>query len=269
MPFAERGTYRLHFETRGRTDAPPVLLVMGLGLSSGAWGALPDRLAERFHVITFDNRGTGRSTRTGGLFRAAELADDAAAVLDVAGVSCAAVFGISMGGMIAIELTLRHAARVRSLALGCTYAGYLRSKKPAAGSLVDFARVVASPGPGTRETLARLLVSPGYYAREREAFFAWLAGAEPADVGTTLRQIAAVLRHDAEARLHELRVPTLVLSGDSDRLVPVDNSRRLAHGIAGARLVELAGAGHCFALEREEETAQRLAAHFADPPAFF
>jgi pimeloyl-ACP methyl ester carboxylesterase len=199
------------------------------------------------------------------MFRVPDLADDAAAVLDAAGVPSAAVFGMSMGGMIAIELALRHTVRVRSLALGCTYAGYLRSTKPGPASLVDFVRVVVSPGPGTREVTARLLVSPEYYARERAAFHEWLGRTEPAAVGTALRQVAAVLRHDTDARLHELRTPTLVLSGDSDRLVPVDNSRRLARHIVDARLVELRGAGHCFALECEDEVTKLLVAHFEAP----
>lgn len=263
MAFADRGSHKLYFETLGRDDAPPVLLVMGLGLSSRGWGTLPERLATHFRVVTFDNRGTGRSTRTAAMFRVVDLADDAAAVLDAAGLERAAVFGISMGGMIAIELALRHAARVHALALGCTYGGYLRSQKASASALVDFVRAIASPGRGTRETTARLLVSPEYYARERDAFHDWLARTEPADLGTALRQVAAVLRHDTEARLHELSAPTLVLSGDADRLVPAENSRRLARNIAHARLALLRGAGHCFALEQEHATEELLVAHFA------
>lgn len=155
MAFADRGSHKLYFETLGRDDAPPVLLVMGLGLSSRGWGTLPERLATHFRVVTFDNRGTGRSTRTAAMFRVVDLADDAAAVLDAAGLERAAVFGISMGGMIAIELALRHAARVHALALGCTYGGYLRSQKASASALVDFVRAIASPRRGTRETTAR------------------------------------------------------------------------------------------------------------------
>jgi pimeloyl-ACP methyl ester carboxylesterase len=68
--------------------------------------------------------------------------------------------------------------------------------------------------------------------------------------------------HHAESRLRKLPFPTLLLTGDDDKLVHADNSRRLARILPSARLVELPGAGHCFQLEREEETARALTQHF-------
>src|SRR5512142_2508553 len=100
MPYVERDGYRLHHVALGRPEAPPLLLVMGLGMSSSAWHTLPDRLSARFRVIAFDNRGIGRSGAARGRFRIRDLADDAARVLDAEGVERAFVFGISMGGMI-------------------------------------------------------------------------------------------------------------------------------------------------------------------------
>lgn len=263
MPEVDRGGCTLSWEARGPERATPVLMVMGLGLSSRAWGALPERLAERFRVVTFDNRGTGRSTRGRGLYRVADMADDAAAVLEAAGHARAAVFGMSMGGMIALELAARHPSRVRALALGCTFARWLGAAHPAASALADFARVIVKPR-GSRATMARLLVSDGFYARDRAAFDAWLARGEHAAIGTALRQVAAVMRHDVSPRLGALSAPTLILSGDRDRLVPVENSRRLARAIPNARLAELRGAGHCFALEQEQEVVRLLSEHFTD-----
>src|SRR6185295_16515667 len=101
MPVIERAGHRISYEVLGRPDAPPLLLIMGLALSSRAWAGLPARLADHFRVIVFDNRGTGRSTATGrGPLRIEDMADDAAAVIDAVVESKTAVhvFGISMGG---------------------------------------------------------------------------------------------------------------------------------------------------------------------------
>jgi len=102
----------------GSKGAPPLLLIMGLALSARGWGRLARVLSRHFRVVVFDNRGTGRSGRARLGLRMRDLADDAAAVLDAAGIESADVFGISMGGMIAQELALRHPRRVRRLALG-------------------------------------------------------------------------------------------------------------------------------------------------------
>ncbi len=269
MPVA-RGPHRVHYEVRGPADAPPLLLVMGMSFASGAWFTLPARLERQFRVITFDHRGTGRSAPLTAPVRIADLADDAAAVLDEAGVGTADVFGISMGGMVAQEFALRHPARVRSLALGCTFAGYLRSHKADPRSalqlLVRSLSRRAPDDPAYALRVGGLLVSDDFLRREPERYFAWFREAGHAGARTERLQMLAVLRHDAEARLRHLPARTLVLTGDRDRIVPAENSRRLASLIAGARLLELPGAGHCFPLEREDETVCALGEHFLGAP---
>ncbi len=260
MPFAEHAGYHLRYETIGRPDAPPLLLVMGLGMGSDAWHTLPDRLSRRFRVVTFDNRGTGRSTGPRGGFRIRDLADDAARVLDAEGLHQAFVFGISMGGMIAQELALRHPPRVRALALGATFGGHRRSRKPRPGVALDLLLVTLLSRRPRR--MARLLVSDGFAARHPERIEAWLAGLGRPPRSTVRRQLLAVALHEAEQRLRQLRVPTLVIGGDRDRLVPVENSRRLAALIPGARLVVLPGTGHAFPFERVDETVRILTEHF-------
>jgi pimeloyl-ACP methyl ester carboxylesterase len=263
VPFVELPSHRVHYRELGDPTAPPVLLIMGLGLSAISWQTLPERLAERFRVISFDNRGTGRSTAPPGLFSIPDLADDARAVLDAIGVERSGVFGISLGGMIAIELALRHPRQVRSLALGATYAGWLASTKPPLGTLWHFLLGAVFESPRSAAQLPEMLVSPDYLSRAREDFWAWLDGSEPVPTSLVVRQILAAVGHSAERRLGEITVPTLVLTGDQDRLVPRDNSVHLARRIRGARLVELP-AGHCFPLERTDDVVRELFLFFLE-----
>src|SRR5215218_8114787 len=116
---------RLHWESSG--SGPPLLLIMGLGLSGGAWWRSIPTLAKRFRVLTYDNRGTGRSTALTYTYTTEAMADDALAVLDSAGVERVDVYGMSLGGMVAQQLALRHPKRVGSLGLGATQPGGRRA----------------------------------------------------------------------------------------------------------------------------------------------
>ena len=262
MPYADRGTHRLSFETLGREDAPPLLLVMGMGFSARAWGSLPERLSREFRVVVFDNRGAGSSTAPVLPFGMGDLADDAAAVLDAAGARRAFVFGISMGGMIALDLALRHPARVRALALGATFAGWFGSRKASLGVMGDLVAGGLLSRMGSHRLVGRALVSPGALRDDYERFAAWMGNVERVRPHVVARQAVAVARFEASEQLGKIAVPTLVLTGDADRIVPVENSRRLAESIPGARLVTFPGAGHGFPFERFEETADALTGFF-------
>jgi pimeloyl-ACP methyl ester carboxylesterase len=264
MPTIERGKRRLWFETTGDDNAPPLLLIMGMGFSSRAWGSLPKRLAEHYRVITFDNRGTGRSTGTGFGFLVKDMAADAAAVLDAAGAGRAFAFGISMGGMAALELALRHPERVRALVLGATFASWLKSRKPAVSVVSDLVVGGVLSRAGSHRLLGHALVSMEHLRADLEGFSSWIASGERASPRVLLQQMTAITLHGAMARLPELRTPTLILTGDRDRLIPAENSRRLAEAIPGARLVLLPGAGHCFPLERFDDTCRELRRFFSE-----
>jgi 3-oxoadipate enol-lactonase len=236
----------LYWESTGTGE--PVLLVMGLGMNATGWWRTVPVLAERFRVIAFDNRGVGRSPRPPGPYTAAQLADDAVAVLDAAGERSAHVYGISLGGMIAQEIALRHPGRVRSLVLGATTPGGPKSV-PAAPEVQAFARlreqlpaeiavwasVPINYGPATRrghgDRIAADIAQRLRYPIEPEPYAA---------------QLAAALGHDTYDRLADIKARTLVVHGDADVLVPSGNGDILADRIPGAELQVLPGAGHLY-----------------------
>src|SRR3954447_11835920 len=117
---------QLYWESTGK--GPPVLLVMGLGLSGGAWWRTVETLSRSFRVVTFDNRGVGRSRGLAPAYTTEALADDAIAVLDALEIEAANVYGLSLGGMVAQQIALRHPRRVRSLVLGATTPGGRRAR---------------------------------------------------------------------------------------------------------------------------------------------
>jgi pimeloyl-ACP methyl ester carboxylesterase len=269
MPSCERAGRSIYYDVAGDPARPPLLLVMGLALSSQAWYRLPARLAPRFRVIRFDNRGTGRSLPAARVpYRMATLADDAAAVLAACGVrgrdqggAGAYVFGISMGGMIAQELTLRHPGLVRALALGCTFACFRRSRRPRLDIAVELMLASLQPWRGLAPVLG-ILFSREYRGANAAELRRWMRLTDRCGVANVVAQLGAIVRHSTMERLGTIAVPTLVMSGDADRLVPVENAHALAARIAGARLRLFPGAGHVFPLEREDETVQTLQAFF-------
>ena len=139
---------QLHYEIAGKGD--PVLLIMGLGMASTAWWRTVPVLAKRLRVITFDNRGAGRSDAPRGPYTLRQLAADAVAVLDAAGEERAHVYGFSLGGMIAQELALRHPERVSKLVLGATTPGGRHHELPDKDTLGFLERRTKMPDRGGR-----------------------------------------------------------------------------------------------------------------------
>jgi pimeloyl-ACP methyl ester carboxylesterase len=236
----------LHFESTG--DGPPVLLVMGLGLPGDAWWRTVPVLARACRVITFDNRGSGRSALPAGALTLAGMAADAVAVLDAAGVERAHVYGISMGGMIAQELALTHPERVGALVLGATSPGGAAATPPDRATLAFLARRAVMPDEEGRWASVPYV----YSARTRREGGARIGEdfarrrAYAFQRGGYQAQLAAAAAHDAAARLGAIAAPTLVLHGAEDRMVPPANGRALAAAIPGARLLELADAAHLY-----------------------
>jgi 3-oxoadipate enol-lactonase len=267
MPMVQSRGGRIAWRAEGPLEpgAPgePVLLIMGLGASSRLWYRLLPWISRRHRAILFDNRGTGGSTPVRSTLSMRSLADDASAVLDAAGVSSAHVIGASMGGMIAQHLALDHPERVRSLVLACTTAGG-RSGAPPWRLL---ATAALRPLLGASRTFP--LVAPALYAsatiadrpeRMRQDLKRRIEdGTSPI---TVYAQMGAIGGHDVRARLHELGgVPTLVLHGLEDRLVPAERGRELAELVPGSRLELIPSCGHLLTTDAEQETATAMLEH--------
>lgn len=251
---------RLHHIRRGTGE--PLLLIMGMGGHHRMWGEPFLRLLEpHFDLVAFDHRGIGTSDRADDPFTVADLADDAARIMDEVGWLSAHVLGISLGGMVAQELVLSHPSRVRTLTLGCTYPG-------AGGDLT-------APGPtraieaglsGDRELAIRTsfevnvsrryATDPGNYPVFREA-----ALATRVPVPVILMQSQAVIAHNATARLSAITAPTLIIHGTADEMIIPMNAEVLAKAIPNARLEMLDGVGHLFWWEEPERSAALLCEH--------
>ncbi|WP_165956794.1 alpha/beta fold hydrolase [Kribbella antibiotica] len=219
-------------------EGEPVLLINGLGSCSASWFRVLPALRD-YRVITFDNRGVGRTGHRPEPFDLATLASDAIAVLDAAGVTRAHVLGLSMGGLIAQEFALSHPDRVSSLMLVSTHAG-IPHLTVAASAVATMAAL--PPGERSRALAPLLYVDQtpaAEIARDEE-----VASAIPTTSEGLRSQLVAAAPWDRYADLHQLAVPVLVLHGREDRLVPLSAGEKLAAAIPHSELVVVETAGH-------------------------
>jgi len=287
--FASANGQRLCFETFGSADDPALLLIMGLGAQMILWDdEFCTGLAARgFHVIRFDNRDIGGSSSIdqqvkvdfpalmmeamqgkpiAAPYRLADMAADAAGLLDHLGIAAAHVVGASMGGMIAQEMALTQPSRVLTLTsiMSTTSAPNLPGPAPEA------AAVLMAPPPATREQyiaafarnwrVLRAGVFPEDEARDAlRAARMWDRGTNPAGVS---RQLLAIFASgDRTARLAAVRTPTLVIHGTPDPLVRVECGRATAAAIPGAKLVEIGNMGHALPMAIWPQVIDAIAGH--------
>jgi 3-oxoadipate enol-lactonase len=242
----------LHWESTGTGD--PVLMIMGLGLSGGAWWRTVPVLSRSLRVITFDNRGVGRSRAHLHSYTTEAMADDAVSVLDAAGIERAHVYGFSLGGMVAQQLALRHEDRVRSIVLGATHPGGPRAVRPS-DDVIGFFRRRASM---SAKDAARASVPFNYGPRCRREHKDRIAEdiqrrlAHPFPERAYKAQMVAASLHNCYRRLKRIEAPTLVVHGREDRIVPVANAEILAERVPRAELRILDHAGHLYSTEQPE-----------------
>ena len=244
----------LAYELRGA--GPMLVMIHGAQGDQTMFNDLANRLADRFRVLTFDQRGSGLSEKPHSGYSIALLADDTAALMDHLGCTSAHVIGVSMGGTIAQELALRHPAKVRSAILGCTTAGGPHAIRIGSSAFAAAYSTQAMTAEERGRALAEAAFTKGYIEQHPEIVLALIEARRqrPIDPVALEQRIRAVFAHNAYDRLPEIACPTLVITGKDDALVAWQNSELLAQRIPGARLIILEPAGHCFWLEQPEKS---------------
>lgn len=257
MPYVQTNGIRLYYELHG--SGTPLVLIPGIGYGGWMWHRMIPPLAEQFQVISIDNRGSGQSDKPPGPYSAQMLAADVIGMLDDFDMSKAHIMGHSMGGFVAQALAVDYPERVDRLILSATNFGGPRHVPISAEAMAVLTDVSGDP----LERLRRGIViscAPGFAEAHPEIVENWINHRvenpiDPAGyqsqlaVGLSLLPEAASFEH----KLSGVSVPALILSGDSDRVVPPDNAALLAAALPNARVEILPDAGHFFPIEKPQQ----------------
>jgi 3-oxoadipate enol-lactonase len=240
--------------------AETIVMVNGLADEKESWGyQTPDFVAAGHRVLTFDNRGVGKSSMPAGPYTTKLFADDAKALVDALGITGFHLVGTSMGGMIAQEYAIAYGDDLKSLTLSSTYA----APGPFCGRMfsmwADMAPELGVPFV-MRDVTLWAFTLPFFETREaelKEFEVAMAAMEQPLEA--YLAQLSSIQTHDASDRLDRISNPTLVIAGEEDILIPVALSRRLHEGIAGSEWLTTPG-GHASIWEHPEPFNQAVLA---------
>jgi 3-oxoadipate enol-lactonase len=249
MPTIASGNAEIFYESTG--DGDPVLMIMGLGADTRGWTLQLPVIAEHYRVVTFDNRGVGKSSVPPGPYNTEAMARDAIAVMDAAGIERCHVIGTSLGGTIAQHLALMAPERVRSLVLSSTWAGPTEWRSRVREMQLG---VLRNEGVDALVRARVLFIfSPPLFNDAPELLQLIQKTMAETPLEGYLHQLDAAEFHDVRARLGEIAAPTLVITSKRDILVPPELTEEVAALIPGAELVVFDSA---HALQMEE--AQRF-----------
>jgi 3-oxoadipate enol-lactonase len=255
----------LHYSVReprnGKAPRHTVVLSHAIGCDLTMWDSLANQLASECRVIAYDHRGHGSSETPAGAYSMADLADDAAALLRELDTGPVVWVGLSMGGMAGQELALRHPSLVRALVLANTTSGYPDAAREA------WQQRIATVQTQGIEAIADAVMGRYFHDEFRSTQPARVARFRRRVVSTDVVGYAgccnAVGTVDTTARLGAIKAPTLVIAGELDQGTPVEMSRKLVDGIAGARLEILKDASHLSAIEQPAAFATLVAGFLA------
>lgn len=257
MPKVRANGIDIYYESHGTGE--PLVLIAGLGYDQWMWHRMVPGLAEHFQVIPFDNRGVGQTDKPQGPYTAQMLADDTIGLMEALGIDQAAVMGHSMGGFVAQALVLSRPDLVRKLILSATNFGGPRHIPVTQEALAVLTDMEADPV----ERLKRgILIScaPGFGQAHPDIVEQWLdyRVGNPILPEPYQAQMAiglSLMSEDAcfEPKLKAVQVPTLILFGEHDKVVPPGNADLLAREIPNSTIQILPNAGHFFPMEGPDE----------------
>ena len=238
------------------------MLIPGFAAGRWIWFKQTADLSRNFRVIIFDPRGVSASDKPEGPQTIGLLADDLAHLLQTIGIAGAHIVGASFGGFVAQEFALKYPSMTRKLVLCCTSFGGPNHIVPAPETLMALA---STKGLNSEERMRAnlLLAFTPEFVRTQEAevdHIVHLRAMNDVPEHIYLSQLQAAMNFNVESRLSEIKSPTLILSGDADVIVPVQNSRNLAAKIPGAQLEIIEGGSHTFFIEQSQDFNQRLSA---------
>jgi len=244
----------IHIAWERRGTGEPLLLIQGLGYARWGWDPVLPGLAERFDVLSFDNRGIGESDAPPGPFTVSELAADAVRVLDEAEVERAHVAGTSLGGMVALELALSYPARVGRLVLACMTPGGSNAHPMPNGTAALVALAATLEPPVALRRFVENALAPSTADKRPELVEEIVSRrlAAPQDPVAWVAQATAGGTFDRFDRLGEIGAATLVQTGTEDVVVDPRNSELLAERLPDARLERFPGCGHLFFWEQPD-----------------
>ncbi len=245
MPIARVNGIDINYRLEG-DGAETIVLVNGLADDLESWlFQMDDLLGAGYRVLRFDNRGIGQTTAPPGPYTSGMLADDTKGLVDELGISGFHMMGVSMGGMIAQEFAIDHGADLKTVTLACTYAAPGPFCSRMFSMWADMAPVNGVPFI-MRDVALWAFTVPFFEEREDEMkeFEAGMAEL-PMSIEAYLAQLHVIQAHDTTDRLGSIAVPTLVLAGEEDILIPVRLSRRLQESIPSAEWATSAGGHAC------------------------
>jgi pimeloyl-ACP methyl ester carboxylesterase len=230
-------------------DGYPIVLIMGFTANMDWWEPeLVDALSRKYRVLMFDNRGSGRTvTPDEGKFTCEMFADDTVALMDAKEIKRANILGMSMGGLIAQELTLKYPERVNNLILACTFCGGQHMIQ-ASDEVMKIMMDRSGGLDGLFDRTLKLMFTKDFLDANHDYVnnFKERYLRAPISDANTLRQFIACAKADTYDRLPEIKNPTMIATGTDDHLIPPQNSRILADRINGAKLIEYKGCSHGF-----------------------
>ncbi|MFL5656084.1 MAG: alpha/beta fold hydrolase [Ktedonobacteraceae bacterium] len=218
MPYIKVNDIQMYYEIHG--DGEPLVLIVGLGTDISEWDGIIHWLAQKYKVLAFDNRGAGRTDKPDTHYSIEMMANDTAGLMQALGIQQAYILGISMGGRIALALALQHPKSVKKLVLVSTSARSIKNWRSHFFSMLSGMPIFRSKYPQPRYA----------FTQQRQASFVY----------------------NCTGKLHELHIPTVIMHGKKDKIVPYKLAEEMHTGIKGSKMLTFSG-GHIFFFMKERQ----------------